>query len=1190
MTSGAGAEVGSGHVSIFPVMTGFRSMVSKEIQASGKEGGSVFSRAFQGVGSKAGSSLGKDMKSAFNGSAGDMASPALKKMQSEVASAARAMSAARLKQQDAAGKVRVAEAQLAAAIAKNGAESVQAVAASERLASAKRREQSTSEALTAAEGRLKDAKKAVSDVKQATIEAPKTGVFTTAIQRIRGSVQGLNRENVDAVTSKLSGFGVKWGVVAGIASAATQRIMGLFSGMISGAMDASDSTQKFKNTLNFAGIDTETIDKLTVQTQNYADKTVYDLADIRSATSQLASNGVKDYANLVEAAGNLNAVAGGSADTFKSVTMVLTQTAGAGKLTTENWNQMADAIPGASGKLQEVMKKNGAYTGNFRDAMAKGQITADEFNKALMDLGMTDVAKKAAADSSTFEGAMGNWQAAVEKFGSTFLDTMKPQLTGAINFASDKLGNFTNWFKTTWDSVSGLIEKKDFKGAFKKAFDVDDSTMNRLSESFSGIHEGLNTVGDALSPLKSKVTGAGSSFPTLNRGLNGFAQALDTVQPVLPAIAKLLDLFGELPTGVQSAVLGFALFGRQASMVLSPIGMVVKASAGLVKGIGSIGSAIGGLVSSRLSESSSITSIAESLEDAGSNASGAAPKISSAAKSVETLDTKAAGAVKKTGGLSSSLGGFNLAGAAFGVAALGVTAYTATMSDQMQKTQDIADSFSSAMKDGADAVGTFWTQMQSGQSGELGIVDKLSSLGKDSNLAALVKDTGTSWSTVKDAIAGTGDAMSQLDKAAGSGITFNGTYKAKMQSLRDVVNELKGSYQDTIKEIVKYSQTQEAISNGTSAVQSAFSELSTTFKANGDDLSKNKELTDASKQAVSSATDELWQNVQAQLEYGKSTGDMGTATQNAKNLVQQMRDSLIDSRVASGDSKEAAEQYADSLGLIPANVGTTFTENSSLTKGQVEAYLNTLGLTPAQKSTVMTALTSQANGDISNLHLNMDNLPKQVKSLLTADNTDAQQKTGDATTSLRHFNGSKANASLTANNDDVKNKAAGAQRSINSVSETHSTNFFANMAGSGWSNIKNFFSSVGSTMSSYWGIGKANGGEVKRANGRIVQRLASGGPSGFVTGPGTSTSDSIMTWLSDGEYVIRAAAARKIGLQNLNRANATGKLSGGTVVSSQPVVNQYISVTNKGVVNPYVNGNILGRTVASSARASLMGV
>ena len=1181
MAGSAGAEVGSGHVSIFPVMTGFRSMVSKEIQASGKEGSSIFSRAFQGVGSKTGSSLGKDMKSAFNGSAGNFASPALKKMQSEVASAARAMSAARLKQQDAAGKVRVAEAQLAAAIEKNGAKSVQAVAASERLASAKRKEASTSETLTAAEKRLESAKKAVADVKQATLEAPKTSIFTNAIQRIRASIHGLNREKVDGVTSSLTGFGVKWGVVSGMASAATQRIMGLFSGMISGAENASDSTQKFKNTLNFAGIDTKTIDKLTVQTQNYADKTVYNLSDIRSATSQLASNGVKDYANLVEAAGNLNAVAGGSADTFKSVTMVLTQTAGAGKLTTENWNQLRDAIPGASGKIQDALKKNKAYTGNFSDALGKGQVSADEFNKALMDLGMTDVAKKAAADSSTFEGAMGNWQAAVEKFGSTFLDTMKPQLTGAINFASDKIGDFTNWFKTTWDSVSGLIAKKDFKGAFQKAFNINDSTMRNLSKSFSGISDGIKDIGNALDPLKSKVSGAGAPFALLNSGLNRFAQAMNLVQPILPAIADLISLFGKLPTGVQSAVLGFALFGRQATSVLTPITAVVKGASSLVKGIGSVGSAINGMISSKVANSSSIASIAESLEDAGSNASSAAPKISSAAKSVETLDTKAAGAVGKASGLSSTLGGFSGVGAAFGVAALGVTGYLATVSDQMEKTKSMTDDFSSAMKKGGDSLSEFWSQMQSGQSGDLGIIDKLSSFGKDSNLSSLLKDTGTSFETVKSAVSGNASALKELNDAAGSGITINGTYKAKMQSVKDIVDELRGSYKDTIKQMVAYSQTEEGIGNGTSAVQSAFNTLSTTLKANGDNLANNGKLTTASQQALNSATDALWQNVQAQLEYGKSSGNMSAAVQSAKNSVQQMRDSLISTLEQQGMSSQAAAQYADSLGLIPKNVGTTFTENSALTKGEVQAYLDTLKLTPSQKQTVMNALTTKANGDINSLHLNMNNLPGEVKSLLTADNSDANRKTADATTSLRHFNGSRANASLTANNDDVKNKAAGAQRSINSVSETHSTNFFANMVGSGWSNIKNFFSSVGSTMTSYWGL--SHGGEVHRANGGIVQRLASGGPSGFVTGPGTSTSDSIPAWLSDGEYVIRAAAARKIGLQNLDRANRTGVLENTKIVSPQPVSNTYYNTFQIPETNTKLLANEFARAIAKQS-------
>ncbi|MDN5584459.1 MAG: tape measure protein, partial [Lactobacillus sp.] len=179
------------------------------------------------------------------------------------------------------------------------------------------------------------------------------------------------------------------------------------------AVTASDAVYKFQSTMKLGGFGSKEIKDSTKEVQKYANDTVYDLATVSNTTAQLAANGVKGYMGLTEAAGNLNAQAGGNADTFKSVAMMLTQTAGAGKLTTENWNQLADAIPGASGVLQKQMKKNGAFTGNFRDAMAAGKISSDEFNKAITQLGMNDGAKKAAKSTTTFEGSIGNLEAGV---------------------------------------------------------------------------------------------------------------------------------------------------------------------------------------------------------------------------------------------------------------------------------------------------------------------------------------------------------------------------------------------------------------------------------------------------------------------------------------------------------------------------------------------------------------------------------------------------------------------------------------------------------------------------------------------------------------------------------------------------------------------------------------------------------
>lgn len=72
-----------------------------------------------------------------------------------------------------------------------------------------------------------------------------------------------------------------------------------------------------------------------------------------------------------------------------------------------------------------------------------------------------------------------------------------------------------------------------------------------------------------------------------------------------------------------------------------------------------------------------------------------------------------------------------------------------------------------------------------------------------------------------------------------------------------------------------------------------------------------------------------------------------------------------------------------------------------------------------------------------------------------------------------------------------------------------------------------------------------------------VPGFASGGS---IRGPGTGTSDSILARLSDGEYVVRAAAVRKYGLQTLhdmNNMRMPGFASGGLVdqvsnISSAP--------------------------------------
>lgn len=273
--------------------------------------------------------------------------------------------------------------------------------------------------------------------------------LATALDKFDGTPEGLKSttRELDNLSRKSDSSGsafqsfkskLSLGAVASLGAQAMSTLTGGIGDLVGQSVEASDAIDKFKGTMKFANIGNAEIDKVTQSVKKYADETVYDLQTVANTTAQLASNGVKNYEKLTEAAGNLNAVAGGNQDTFQSVAMTLTQTAGAGKLTTENWNQLADAIPGASGPLQEAMKKNGAYTGNFRDAMEKGEISADEFNQAVMQLGMNDGAKKAAASTSTFEGAIGDLQANIVSGIQAIIDSIgKANMTDLISKISD---------------------------------------------------------------------------------------------------------------------------------------------------------------------------------------------------------------------------------------------------------------------------------------------------------------------------------------------------------------------------------------------------------------------------------------------------------------------------------------------------------------------------------------------------------------------------------------------------------------------------------------------------------------------------------------------------------------------------------------------------------------------------------
>lgn len=155
-----GSEVGTGHVSIFPSMKGFRSAVDKEMRGAGKSGSNRFSQAF-GNGSKIGKSFGGSFKKAFGSSARGVADDVLKPLKRDAAQASSKASAALLNYRQATVNVQQAQERLNSAIARYGSDSTQAQTASINLEKAQLRQATALDNSNDAAERLADAKKAL---------------------------------------------------------------------------------------------------------------------------------------------------------------------------------------------------------------------------------------------------------------------------------------------------------------------------------------------------------------------------------------------------------------------------------------------------------------------------------------------------------------------------------------------------------------------------------------------------------------------------------------------------------------------------------------------------------------------------------------------------------------------------------------------------------------------------------------------------------------------------------------------------------------------------------------------------------------------------------------------------------------------------------------------------------------------
>lgn len=530
------------------------------------------------AGQKAGGTLGKSFSDAVMGAS----SKGLNELKAEVNSAADKVSKASSRQAAAAREVAEAEKALDNARKSGKTSRSEMLSLEDKLVDAKtkaaradgqlaRAQSGHASALKTHNAALRNHEKEVKDGAEASTQAKGKweafrsvlkGKLVTDLPSVEKDLEDVKEKSSGMKSMFAGGFGLGAGLT--VFQTAARGI----GGYLSAASEAADSTQKFVKSLEFGKVPAAQIDILTKATQTYADRTIYDLGEIRNTTASFAASGVKDAMGFTEAIGNLNAVAGGTADTFSSVTQASAQIMGAGKLTTENWNQVRDAIPTASAIVKKELKAMGAFTGNFEDAMAAGEITAEEYRKALVRVGSTDVAKSAAASATTYEGAWGNLEATITGGMANILIAIQPTVTALMNMANNALGPVFDavtkgieWVIGAAGALKTLLVDGDFTSAFSKAFHVEEDS--KVVDFLFRVRDGAQGIYDLL--INGDFTGAFSR-----------AFGVEEDSPIVGFLLDLRDTLKELP-GVAVDAFGWVTTHLP---LLRDLGVVVGGIAG----------------------------------------------------------------------------------------------------------------------------------------------------------------------------------------------------------------------------------------------------------------------------------------------------------------------------------------------------------------------------------------------------------------------------------------------------------------------------------------------------------------------------------------------------------------------------------------------------------------------------------
>lgn len=375
------------------------------------------------------------------------------------------------------------------------------------------------------------------------------------------------------------------GAIVGAAAQMTQKAMSAISSSIGSAVSRADQMNNFPKVMANLGYSSEDASNSIKKIGKALDGLPTSSAVMSGMVQQLAPlTSSLDEATTISLALNDAMLAGGASTMEQENALTqYTQMLSAGTVDMQAWRSIQAAMPGQLNQVAEALLGAGKNGNDLYEAMKKGTVSFDDFNKAIVDLdknGFGQYASFAQQAKDATQGigtAIENVHNRISKAVQKVIEAVGvSNISGAINAFSSQFGKIgdaaaagvtvaKNWLVGLYKDVesTGSFQKlQDAWAGVVKAFqsvdwknlipsDVFDrftcAIANAMTIAINGISNLLAIIGEAIKAV-GRFVQAFAATGAMQAWIEILNMVVGLVRDVVTAIGRIVAKFAELAT------------------------------------------------------------------------------------------------------------------------------------------------------------------------------------------------------------------------------------------------------------------------------------------------------------------------------------------------------------------------------------------------------------------------------------------------------------------------------------------------------------------------------------------------------------------------------------------------------------------------------------------------------------------